>query len=124
MEFEKALKNEIARMRARLAELMAFDTEPKKRGPGRPKKGKGAAKTRTRRKSVSAARRKQMQQHGHYLAATRSLSATHKARVKKLRGSKGIPAAIREAKRLSRKPTPKRSPRVRKIAPQQRAVST
>jgi len=105
MSFEKAVQDEIKRLRERVAalvELAGFGDgpEPKRgRNPGRPAKPTGVKKT--SRKAPTAARRRQMAEHGRYLAAVRSLSKADKEKVKALR-AKSVPAAIREAKRLAK----------------------
>ena len=51
---------------------------------------------------VSSKRRAAMRDQGRYMSAIRSLSATQRAQVKKLRAAKGADAAIALALRLAR----------------------
>jgi hypothetical protein len=51
---------------------------------------------------VSAKRRAAMRDQGRYMSAIRSLSATQRAQVKKLRAAKGVDAAIAAARKLQR----------------------
>jgi hypothetical protein len=111
MEFEQALKNEIAKIRARLAELTSLDITDRRGGPVKSRSGRSVRKAR-RKNRVSAARRKQMQEHGVYLGVIRNLSTANKARVKKLRASKGVSAAIREARRLGTRKTSSQATKV------------
>lgn len=105
-DFEKALANEISRLKDQLARLMGMSAKPAMRGRklGRRTKTRTAAKSARKakgRKPVSAARRKQMREHGAYLGAIRPLSKANRAAVKATRQKSGIPAAIAHAKKLS-----------------------
>src|ERR1017187_98348 len=101
-DFEKALATEIQRLKDQLSRLVGMSATPvKRRGrkPGSKNKPKPAKATRTRKKPLSAARRKQMREHGQSLGAVRPLSKANRAKVKETRQAKGVAAAIAHAKK-------------------------
>jgi hypothetical protein len=55
-----------------------------------------------KRSRVTAKRRAALREQGRYMGAIRSLSAAHRAQVKKVRAEKGAEAAIALARRLRR----------------------
>lgn len=109
---EEALAREIARVKERLQHLLGMDSPParakrerprKNGGSAKPGRSKTAAKTAGRKKPVSAARRKQMAEHGAYLGSVRPLSKANRAKVKAIRQKSGVQVAIAHAKKLSTK---------------------
>jgi hypothetical protein len=111
-DFEQALAKEIARLKERLEHLVGLSSAPTRAQRGRPRKkhsgaklgrAKTAEKGSRRKKPVSAARRKQMAEHGAYLGSVRPLSKANRAKVKAIRQRSGIQAAIAHAKKLAAK---------------------
>ena len=72
----------------------------KKQGAKKPGRSNQTAKASRRKKPVSAARRKQMAEHGAYLGSIRQLSKTNREKVKAIRQKSGVKAAITHAKKL------------------------
>lgn len=68
-----------------------------------PEIGGGAAKSGRRRPRLSAAQRRALKLQGKYMGTMRGLKAAAQARVKAIRKTKGIRAAIAEAQRLARR---------------------
>ena len=111
-DFEQALAEEIARLKERLEHLVGLSPAPARAKRGRPRKKQGgakpgrvktAAKGSGRKKPVSAARRKQMAEHGAYLGSVRPLSKANRAKVKATRQKSGVQVAIAHAKKLAGK---------------------
>ena|SRR5450755_1371369 len=111
-DFEQALAKEIARLKERLEHLVGLSSAPARARRGRPRKNQGGAKASgpntapkgsRRMKPVSAARRKQMAEHGAYLGSVRPLSKANRAKIKAIRQKSGVRAAIAHAKKLSDK---------------------
>lgn len=109
-DFEEALAKEIARLKERLQYLVGLVSTPGGAKRGRPRRRQGGTKPSTRkaaakrpapRKRVSAARRKQMAEHGAYLGSVRPLSKANRAIVKATRQKSGVQAAIAHAKKLA-----------------------
>ncbi len=132
MEFKKALDDEIQRIRERLSNLMAGPESSFKRSgrqvPRTSKPKASAAITKPPRRPVSAARKRAMKAQGSYLGAIRPLNATQRKSIKKLRETKGVERAIREAQRMVRskgkpKTRPARKPASRKQGKQQTPAS-
>ena len=111
-DFEQALAKEIARLKEHLEHLVGMSSAPARARRGRPRKTqtgakpgrpKTAEKSSRRKKPVSAARRKQMAEHGAYLGSVRPLSKANRAKVKAIRQTSDVQAAIAHAKKLSGK---------------------
>lgn len=105
----RSRQDEIRRLKERLKELESLGTS---RGPAR----KPRPKRRTPSPKVRALRRLQ----GRYMGFVRPLKASQKARVRKVRESRGMQAAIRLAESLGKR----RSPRRRRRSRRQRATSS
>jgi hypothetical protein len=67
-----------------------------------PAAGREGSTQRARKLTLSPARRAALKLQGQYMGHVRRLKPRQKARVKALRASKGVPAAIRLAKRLAK----------------------
>lgn len=110
-EVRKALQNRdrlIRDLRKRLEELGDETVAAGRRFGKRAAAGLRAAEkasrpTRRRAKPViSAATRKIYQMQGRYMAVLRQLPRTARAKIKKIRASKGVKAAIAAAKKMAR----------------------
>lgn len=69
---------------------------------GSPGERNGRAPSGRKRPKLSAAQMKALKLQGQYMGTMRGLSARNQAKVKAVRKSKGISAAIAEARRLAR----------------------
>ncbi len=96
----KEFNRTVAELKSRLA---ALESGLVTRGPVRIRaritRRRGVAR---RPKRVSARRKKSMRDQGRYLTAVRFLKKADRARIKKIRADQGLPAALKEAKRLAK----------------------
>ena len=94
MSFEKALSDEIGRLRHRLAELLKLE------GKTRSRRNPTASKAPRKQKRKSSPKLRALrQQQGKYMGLVRGLTAQQKRKVSEIREKKGMRAAIAAAKR-------------------------
>lgn len=96
----KKFDRTVADLKSRLAALESGTASP----GGRRTRARVRRKTTlTRRpRKVSARRKKSMRDQGRYLAAVRPLKKSDRAKIKKIRAEKGLAAALKEARRLTK----------------------
>ena len=83
--------------------------------------GKTAARTAIRKskRKMSLARRAALQLHGRYLGHTRTLPKAAKAKIKAIRGEKGVHAAIEAARKMATPAPSRTTPGWRGVQPRQ-----
>ena len=84
--------NKLARSFGKIAPLLASQTADETGGSKRPR----------RRPRLTAEQRKALKLQGKYMGTMRGLKPSQRARVKKIRSTKGIRSAIAEAQRLNK----------------------
>ena len=95
MSFERALSDEIGRIRQRLADLLSLEGKIQTR-----RKPAASKAPRKRKRKTNPKLRALRQQQGKYMGLVRSLTARQKKKVSAIRERKGMRAAIAEAKRV------------------------